>query len=73
MDVQQVPSPEWLTADEVAKELRVHIETVRRWLRDGTLPAISLGSRKGGYRIRRGDLEAFIQQRYGPGKEARAA
>ena len=71
MNMQQEPPPEWLTADEVAKELRVHIETVRRWLRDGTLPAISLGSRKGGYRVRRSDLEQFIEKRLG-GIEAAA-
>ena len=54
----------WLTVHEVAEELRVDEETVRRWIRKAELLAMSLGSRKGGYRIRRADLDAFIQGRY---------
>ena len=61
----------WLTIEEVAAELKVHIETVRRWVRKGELPALSLGSRRGGYRIRRRDLEAFIERNMG--KETAAA
>jgi excisionase family DNA binding protein len=39
-----------LTAEEVARKLHVHIETVRRWIRSGELRAIDLGG-PAGYRI----------------------
>ena len=61
----------WLTVREVADELRVDEETVRRWIRAKQMPAMSLGSRKGGYRVRRSDLEQFIEKRLG-GIEAAA-
>ena len=54
----------WLTVGEVAETLRVTEETVRRWVRAGALPVLDLGSRSGGYRIRRDDLDAFIAARY---------
>lgn len=56
----------WLTVEEVAKLFRVAEETVRRWIRAGELPVLDLGGRKGGYRIKRADLDGFIEQRYGP-------
>jgi excisionase family DNA binding protein len=56
---------EWWKVDQVADELQVTKETVRRWIRAGTLPAMSLGSTKAGYRIARADLEAFVQLHYG--------
>jgi excisionase family DNA binding protein len=33
---------ELLTVDEVARRLKLHAETVRRWIRAGKLRAISL-------------------------------
>ena len=42
---------------------RVSIETVRRWIKSGDLAAFAAGGRRGGYRIRRDDLEAFIERR----------
>ena len=57
--------PEWLTLEEVAAALRVNRETVRRWIRRGTLTALALPSRQGGYRIRRDELERFIRERTG--------
>ena len=39
-----------LTVDEVAERLKVHPESVRRWLRDGTL-AGHLVTRRAGWRI----------------------
>lgn len=47
-----------LTAEEVAERLRVNVNTVRRYIRSGRLPAIRLGK---GYRIRSEDLEAFLR------------
>lgn len=47
-----------LTAEEVAERLRVNVNTVRRYIRSGRLPAIRLGK---GYRIRSEDLESFLR------------
>ena len=61
---------EWLTVRDVAALLKVREETVRRWVREGELPALALG-KKAGFRIRPADLEVFIAARYGLGsKEA---
>jgi excisionase family DNA binding protein len=66
-----MPSGEWLTTRDVADEFKVNEETVRRWIRSGELPVLDLGAPRGGYRIKRADLEAFIASRYGPvGKDA---
>ena len=62
---------EWMTVEEVTTLLKVSKETVRRWIRDGALPVLVVGGRRGGYRIRREELDRFIQARYGPvGKDA---
>jgi len=51
---------ELLTVDEVAKEVKVHTETVRNWIRKKELAAIDIG---GEYRIYRRDLDDFLQRR----------
>jgi excisionase family DNA binding protein len=51
-----------LTVEEVSRRLGVHMDTIRRWIRRGELPAISLGGSTG-YRIAKADLEHFIQVR----------
>jgi excisionase family DNA binding protein len=56
---------EWLTVRDITQELKVHEESVRRWIRSGDLPAILLGSNKGGYRIRRADLDRLIEDKFG--------
>lgn len=56
---------DWYTVRQVATELQVNEETVRRWIRRKELPAVALGGTKAGYRIPRADLEAFVRQRYG--------
>ena len=53
---------DWLTTDEAAQILRMHPETVRRWAREGLIPAAKLGNR-GGFRFRREDLDRFLEQR----------
>ena len=53
---------ELLTVSEVAKRLRVDETTVRRWVTNGVLEAISLphkGKRKA-YRIRQATLDKII-------------
>lgn len=52
---------EWLTTKEVAEELQIHPETVRRWIRDGSLPAHRPPTGRA-LRIRRSDLAAIVEQ-----------
>jgi excisionase family DNA binding protein len=56
-------SDDLLTADEIAKRLRVSLETVRRWLRSGELRGFRPGGTKAGWRIREADLAAFLGKR----------
>ncbi len=51
-----------LTVREVAKQLRVDDTTVRRWIKNGVLEAITLPHRgtRQAYRIRRATLEALL-------------
>lgn len=49
---------EWLTLDEIADVLRVHQPTVRKWARQGTIPAAKFG---GVYRVSRADFDAFVR------------
>jgi excisionase family DNA binding protein len=49
-----------LTVEQVAKQVQVHVETVRVWIRRGELIAINIGNE---YRISRDDLHDFLQRR----------
>jgi excisionase family DNA binding protein len=51
-----------LTVREVARHLRVDDTTVRRWIKNGVLEAITLPHRgaRQAYRIRRSTLEALL-------------
>jgi len=63
----------WLTVEEIAEELRVTVESVRRWLRGGELRGVFI-SRRAGYRIRRSELNRFLAARMsGPEAEGKAA
>lgn len=53
---------EWLTVQEIADRLKLHEQSIRRWLRSGELHGALLGDRAG-YRVRVADLEAFLRQR----------
>ncbi len=53
--------PEWLTVEQVADWLQVSTKTIRRYIEDGSLPAVNLGGRA--IRIRRQDLEAWLEKR----------
>ena len=64
---------EYLTVAEVAAELQVSIETVRRLIRSGALRASALSWHRpgrAGYRIRRADLDAFVESRARGGPNA---
>ena len=55
---------ELLTVREVARRLRVDDTTVRRWIKHGTLDAVSLphvGKRQA-YRVRRRTIENLLNQ-----------
>jgi excisionase family DNA binding protein len=54
---------EMLTADEVAKIMKVNIRTVRQWVANGEIEIIWIGKRE--YRIARSALNKFIQERQG--------
>lgn len=51
-----------LTVREVAKKLRVDDTTVRRWIKNGVLEAITLPHRgtRQAYRIRRSTLDSLL-------------
>ncbi len=51
---------EMLTTDEVAKQLRVNVKTVRNWIATGELVAIDIGNE---YRVPRSNLNKFIENR----------
>ena len=48
-----------LTVAEVADLLRVSTMTVYRLIRSGELPAVRVGRN---YRVRRGDLDSYLQE-----------
>lgn len=49
-----------LTVPEVAEWLRVHPESVRRWIRQGRLRGVLLGGTRAGYRIAQSEVQRFI-------------
>ena len=51
---------DWLTTDEIAKDLKVNVKTVRNWIHSGELVAMDVG---GEYRVSRFDYDAFIERR----------
>jgi excisionase family DNA binding protein len=61
-----------LTVTEVAEQLDVTEETIRRWLRSGKLDGVLL-SRKAGWRVRQEAIDAMIERLADEGKELAAA
>jgi excisionase family DNA binding protein len=51
---------EWLTLQQIADELQLHIETVRDWVRTKRLAAYKVGR---DYRVKRADLNKFLEER----------
>ena len=51
--------PVYYTVEEVKDILKVSLETVRRYVRSGKLPAIKLGHKY--IRIEKGDLDKFLK------------
>lgn len=50
----------YLTPDDVAAALQVHMETVLRWARTGKLPGSKIGKL---WRFRPSDVDAFVRGR----------
>jgi excisionase family DNA binding protein len=55
-----MPDDPLLTVQEVADQLRLKPETVRRWIRAGRIRAISLGSDRAGLRIRASEIQRLL-------------
>lgn len=49
----------YLTVGQIAKTLKVHDVTVRRWIRDGKLQAMVVGNR---YRVKPEWVDSFQKQ-----------
>ena len=49
----------FLTPHEVSHLLRVSVYTVRRWIKEGNLPAYKVGR---GWRIRESDLDEWLDE-----------
>jgi excisionase family DNA binding protein len=49
----------YLTVADVAKQLQISEDTVRRWIKTGKLPALKIGKE---WRVAPDDLEAFLKQ-----------
>jgi excisionase family DNA binding protein len=52
---------EYLTVEQIAKQLQVNKRTVLTWITSGELPAVVIGKR--GYRVSRTDLHEFLEAR----------
>lgn len=57
---------EFYTVDELAKLLKLHPETIRRYLKKGKIEASKMGKR---YRISDEDLKRFLEESKGSDKE----
>jgi acetyl-CoA synthetase len=51
---------EYLTVQEIAKMLKVHEQTVFRWIREGKLDSVKIGSN---LRITQKQLDEFIEKK----------
>jgi excisionase family DNA binding protein len=67
------PASEWLTIAEAALHMKVHQNTIRKWIKARLLPARPIGR---GWRIARADLDACVASggvpdgKYNPQKNA---
>jgi excisionase family DNA binding protein len=59
---------EYLTTDQAAEALGIHVQTMRAYIRDGRLPAFRLAGERS-LRILRGDLEKVLEPLYGDSKD----
>lgn len=52
-----------LKVSQVAEQLQVHPDTIKRWLRDGRLKGFRPGGNRAGWRVRESELARFVQER----------
>ena len=64
-----VAEDKWLTVEQIAEQLQVTEQTVRRWLRSGALVGRNFSGRTG-YRVRESELKAFLDREPGKGRAA---
>ena len=60
MPPNQIEEQLFLTPQEVSDLLHVSVQTVRRWIKEDSLPAYKVGPRM--WRIRRVDLDVWLEQ-----------
>jgi excisionase family DNA binding protein len=59
-DAREVSAREYLTPEEAAEAIGIHVQTLRGYVRSGKLPALRLAGERA-IRIRRSDLEAVLE------------
>jgi excisionase family DNA binding protein len=50
----------YMTSEQAAKALQIHYNTLRKWLKDGTLPGVKLGTR---WRVSVAAIDKLMEQR----------
>ena len=61
LQVEGMPTSEWLTAGEAAQYLKVKVRTLLLWVRQGKVKAFALsGTKRRVWRFRRQDLDAAL-------------
>lgn len=51
---------QYLTVEEAADILKVHVQTLRKWLRDGEIKGTLMGSSRSGYRIAASEVDYVL-------------
>ena len=52
----------YLTVQEAADRLRVNVQTVRKWIREGKLKGSLMGGRRSGYRIPDAEIRRVLTE-----------
>lgn len=58
------PGDAWLTTEEAAAEFGFHVETLRRWIREGVLEASRVPRRRR-WKVRRSDMARLVEDQEG--------
>ena len=56
-----VETQKLLTAKEASQILRVHPNTLYRWMRSGRVPAVKIGEKNAMWKVRREDLDKILK------------
>jgi excisionase family DNA binding protein len=63
---------QWLTVDETAERLKIHPQTIRRWLKQGQLQGTLL-SHYAGWRIRESEVMYVLEHGLRPKERSRTS